>query len=105
MCKELCRTEMFDGVENGMGKCVLEYWLISTKHMFEGKTISFLCYGVEVRLRNENSESYDEIRSAEEVFASKEMAMEFLNKLADGLVTPCTLEDVIIDSLSIALSN
>lgn len=105
MCKELCRTETFDGIEEGSGKCVLEYYLVHTKHTFEGKNISFLCYGVEVRLRREMSESYDEIRAAEEIFASKEMAMTFLDKLADGLVTPCTLEDVIVDSLSTALSK
>lgn len=105
MCKKLCRTEALDSVESSSGEYVLEYYLTHKKHAFEGKGISFLSYGIEVRMRNVQRESYDEIRSAEEIFASEEATMELLNEIADGLVTPCTLEDVIVDFLSEALSN
>lgn len=104
MTKNLYRTERIKIEEGVEEQFILEYYLIQDKHAFKTGNINYICYGVEIRMREENNNQYSEIRSVEEIFFSKEIAIEFLDKLADGLVTPCTLQDIASDSLAESLA-
>ena len=63
-----------------------------------------MCYGVEVRMKKEKQKEYCEIQATDEIFSSKEIAINFINRIADGLVTPCTLENIVSDMLLEALA-
>ena len=103
MSIEKIRTEKLYSSEEGKN-FELEYYLISKQHSFINSNINYMCYGVEVRLHEDNISEYCEIESTDELYSSKDRAIDFLNKLADGLVTPCTLKDVLSDTLIEELS-
>ncbi len=104
MNKNLYRSENFISEEVNNERVVLEYYLTKSEHPFKTGNINYICYGVEVRMRKENENEYCEIQLSDGIFSSKEMAINFINKIADNLVTPCTLENVVSDMLLEALA-
>ncbi len=104
MNKQLYRCESFISEEGDKDKKELEYYLTKSEHPFKTGNINYVCYGVEIRMKKENENEYCEIQATDEIFSSKEIAINFIDKLADGLVTPCTLENVVSDMLLEALA-
>ena len=104
MNKNLYRSENFISEEMNNERIVLEYYLTKSEHPFKTGNINYICYGVEVRMRKENKNEYYEIQLSDGIFSSKDMAINFINKIADNLVTPCTLENVVSDMLLEALA-
>lgn len=99
MNKEFYRCESFVAENEEHEKVNLEYYLIQSEHPFKSGNINYMCYGVEIRMKKEKDSDYSEIESANEIFFSKDIAIEFINKIADEKVTPCTLEAVVSDVL------
>lgn len=82
---------------------ILEYSLTKSHHPFKTGNINYICYGVRVDLKDEN-ECTIETQEMNDIFSSKEKAIEFLELLYVEKVTPCTLSDVVKDTLINALS-
>ena len=102
MNTKMYRTEKVN-VEEVNKNYILEYYLIDEERSFNTGNINYMCYGVEIRMREENADNYCESQTADKLFSSKDLAINFLTKLADCHVTPCTLEDVVSDHLIEAL--
>lgn len=105
MNKQLYRTEKITVEEGKEAELVLEYYLTQEKHPFKTGSINYLCYGVEIIMKGISDSSFSERQAADEIFSSKDAAMEFIDKLADEKVTPCSLADVVSDMLAAALSQ
>ncbi len=103
MNRSLLRTEKFHS-EEGNKEFVLEYYLTQSQHTFSSGNINYMCYGAEIKMKEIGNDRYCEIKSADEIFSSKDSAIGFIKSLADNLVTPCTLTDIVSDMLTEALA-
>ena len=101
MKKELYKTEKIIADESDSGEAVIEYYVTQSEHPFKSGGISYVCYGVEIRMVGEGAAS--EVESADEIFFLKEKAEEFVSLLAKERVTPCSLCEIVSDKLKEAL--
>ena len=79
---------------------ILNYYiLISTGYKEEnGEPITI--YGCEVEMEYPDSHRDKEAKSVAGIFQSRHEIEKFVEKLHDGLVTPCTLYDLVYDYIS-----
>jgi len=103
MERELYKTERIISDELDNRELVVEYYLTSCRHPFKSGDINYVCYGVEIKMYKEGGEDFLEKQSAEEIFFSKKEALRFIDNLANGKVTPCTLNDLVEDALKESL--
>lgn len=103
MKRELYKSEKISPTEVEEGEVVLEYYITQSEHPFKTGSINYVCYGVEIRKINPDNDAFSEIESAEEIFFSKEKAEAFLSLLAKEKVTPCSLSEIVSDTLKEAL--
>ena len=102
MKKELYGKESIT-IEEENEERYIEYSLLIKETPFEGSGINYLSYGVEINMSDKNK--LIETARAEDLFFSKEKAVEFIDGLKSGLVTPCTLDDIVEDTLRGALMD
>lgn len=79
----------------------VEYNLLIKETPFTGSDIRYISYGVEINMSDKNK--VVESASEEDLFLSKEKAVEFIDDLKKGQVTPCTLCDIVADTVRGAL--
>ena len=75
------------------------YILISTGYKTDDKT-PIRIYGCEVESEYPDSDREPEVKSFAGIFQSRREIEEFVEKLRDGHVTPCTLYDLVYDYIS-----
>ena len=101
-----CRSERKENLiikEVEEENLILEYYLTQSPHPFKTGNINYICYGVEVRMKKRMEDDYCEIETVDNIFSSRDKAIDFLAKLANEKVTPCTLKDIVSDMLIEAL--
>lgn len=76
----------------------IEYMLLVRETPFAGSDIRYISYGIEINMSDKNNELIETARE-EDLFFSKEKAVEFIDDLKKGRVTPCTLGDIVADTL------
>lgn len=82
---------------------LLDYYLTLRSHTFKTGNISFMCYGVKIVMKRAADGNFIEENTINNIFSSKTKALEFVYRLADENVMPCSLEDIVSDMLSEAL--
>lgn len=85
----------------GFGGFYLDYYILSSEISVPNANFSAITYGVEIEKKYEEDgiEKIIEQAMVNDIYSSKERTEKLVNKLADNLVMPSTLEYIISDIL------